>query len=195
METTINLSPEIIELLAKIINRQSSKAGSINVGQIVTIGGIEWIVLEKMNECFFCLSKDILPERRTFGTFKTIYSYSNIRDWLVSKFASELMLKTGYGSLLPTKFIAGYDDDGKPFGIINDMVRLLTVEEYTRYKGIILPHYTNDEWWLASVSDEPLTLDSPLVVGSTNKDAYHFLNNIPCGVRPCCMFNYSVLEE
>lgn len=184
------------EQLAKIRDSvvKKTRLSEKEVGDIVTIGDYEYIVLEQNN--FTCttslLMKDFLEEDVKFGEsadFKT----SNVKK-LLDKFALELEKEVGSGNVIEHIIDLTADDGLKDYGNTTAKVSLLTCDLYRKFVYIIDKFKIDKWWWLATPFSTPTHDYSTLVKcvsprgGILNYDYYYGGR----GVRPFCILNSNI---
>ena len=122
----------------------------IQVGNTCKTETMEHIVLEHLpNGKTVCLSKDIV----TFMAYdkKTgVYTNSNIRKYLNSKFLDKLIKEVGAENIIEHTVDLTSDEGNKNHGSVKDKVSLLTCELFRKYNEILEKHNPGRWWWLAT---------------------------------------------
>lgn len=184
------------EQLKQIQDSISKKTKLIEreVGEIVTIGEHEYIVLEQ-NE-FTCktslLMKDLLEEEKTFG-YSADYKTSNVKK-ILDKFALELEKEVGKDNVIEHIVDLTSNDGLKDYGKTNAKVSLLTCDLYRKFVYIIDKFKIDKWWWLATAFSTPEHGYEKLVeCVSPHGSILDFIyggNDV--GVRPFCILNSNI---
>lgn len=189
----IELTKEQLKQIQDSISKKT-KLSEKEVGEIVTIGEHEYIVLEQND--FTCttslLMKDLLEEEKTFGD-SADYKTSNVKKML-DKFALELEKEVGKDNVIEHIVDLTSNDGLKDYGKTNAKVSLLTCDLYRKFVYIIDKFKLDKWWWLATTFSTPahgyerlVECVSPLgYVGNVNYGYGNF------GVRPFCILNYNI---
>ena len=175
-----------------ILLSQVNTLGSINPGEIVTIGEREYIVLGHEEETTAVITKDFTKEMK-FGE-NGDYTKSDVRKYCNGEFYNELVVAVGAENIVKhtVKLVA---DDGTGKGrFVQDNVSIITTENYRRYREFLKAY--GDRWWTATrvtYSDEDYARSVCYV------DSDGILDWIDCGgcdgVRPFCILNSSILVD
>lgn len=168
----------------------------IRVGDVVTIAGIDWIVLEKREYAAFCLTKNLVYERMMFDRNTNNYANSSIRDELNNHFLTRIIDAVGSDALLNVEIDLTSDDGLDDYGVIFEKVGLLTDNMYRRYNRTIERYPVGRWWWLATPYS---TTHRGYSCAVRCVDGGGALVNICCGgnggVRPFCVFKSSIFES
>ena len=175
-------------LLTEIANKT---LGSAKLGDTVTIGKREYIVLGHGEETTAVITKEPVKSMK-FGESGD-YAKSYVREYCNGEFYKELVEVVGKDSIVKhTVSLIANDGTGKN-KFVQDNVSILTTGLYRCYREFLPP--CDDWWWTATrVSDD----DS---LGYANSVCYVSSGGIPSwygcgfsfGVRPVCILNSSVL--
>ena len=184
------------EQLAKIRDSvvKKTRLSEKEVGEIVTIGEYDYIVLEQNK--FTCttslLMKDLLEDGVKFGDtadFKT----SDVKK-LLDKFALELEKEVGEDNVIEHTVDLTADDGLKDYGNTTAKVSLLTCDLYRKFVYVIDKFKLDKWWWLATPFSTPTHDYSTLVkCVSPRGDIsgyYYFYDGY--GVRPFCILNSNI---
>lgn len=189
----VALPPEEILTLCfgKLTKPQNNKFNSINVGDIVTVADIEWIVLKKNDDSVFCLTKDFIDITR-FDPDLQNYAVSEIRTKL-QNFAQTLKYKLGENALIPRIIDLTTNNRETYYGRITESIGFLTENEYKKFESIIKKCPVKNSWWLATAdSRRNYTVRC---VYSNNGTLNYDCCNFDLGVRPACLFSAKIFEE
>lgn len=199
-ESYLYLNGQKIELtkeqLAKIRDSvvKKTRLSEKEVGEIVTIGEYEYIVLEQniITHQTSLLMKDLFEDDVTFGDtadFKT----SNVKK-LLDKFALELEKEVGDDNVIEHTVDLTSDDGLKDYGNTTAKVSLLTCDFYRKFVYVIDKLKLDKWWWLATPFSTPTHNYSTLVkcvspLGGIGSHDYSYDNR---GVRPFCILNSNI---
>ena len=167
------------------------------VGGIVDIADIEWIVLDKDEEGnVICLARDFVYTNTQFDSSSNNYANSDIRKKLNGDFLKKITKKTGENTLLDIEIDLTSDDGLDDYGKVTDKVGLLTADMYRKYNRIIEKYKVDDWWWLATPWSTPhrgYSSDVRVVYcGGALRN--NFCHN-GYGVRPFCIFSSSIFKS
>jgi hypothetical protein len=184
------------EQLAKIRNSISkeTKLSEKAVGDIVTIGEHEYIVLEQ-NEFIgttSLLMKDLLEDSVVFGDTAD-YKTSKVKK-LLDEFALELEKEVGEDNLIEHNVDLTSDDGLKDYGKTTAKVSLLTCDLYRKFVYIIDKFKLDKWWWLATAFSTPKHGYEKFVecVSPRGGVNYYSCGYFGVGVRPFCILNSNI---
>jgi hypothetical protein len=184
------------EQLAKIRDSvvKKTRLSEKEVGEIVTIGEYEYIVLEQniITRQTSLLMKDLFEDNVKFGDtadFKT----SNVKK-ILDKFALELEKEVGEDNVIEHTVDLTSNDGLKDYGKTTAKVSLLTCDLYRKFVYIIDKFKLDKWWWLATAFSTPKHGYEKLVecvspLGVTGSNGYSYGAN---GVRPFCILNSNI---
>ena len=187
------------EQLAKIRDSvvKKTRLSEKEVGEIVTIGEYDYIVLEQniITRQTSLLMKDLFEDDVIFGdtaNFKT----SNVKN-LLDKFALELEKEVGEDNVIEHIVDLTSNDGLKYYGKITAKVSLLTCDLYRKFVYIIDKFKLDKWWWLATAFSTPAHGYERLVEcvsprGDIDSDYYGSDGN---GVRPFLTFVSSIFDS
>lgn len=167
------------------------------VGGIVDVADIEWIVLDKDEEGnLLCLSKDFVYESTKFDSNTNNYANSSIRKTLNDDFFKKIVKKIGKDVLLDVEIDLTSDDGLDDYGKVTDKFGLLTANMYRKYNRIIEKYPVDDWWWLSTPWSTPHRgYDSYVRCvdddGTLNCDLCY---SDRC-IRPFCIFSSSIFKS
>ena len=183
------------EQLAKIRDSivKKTRLSEKEVGDIVTIGDYEYIVLEqnKVTCTTSLLMKGLLEDDVEFGEsadFKT----SNVKK-ILDKFALELEKEVGSDNVIEHNVDLTADDGLKDYGNITAKVSLLTCDLYRKFVYVIDKFELDKWWWLATPFSTP-THDYSTLVKCVSPCGHVSINCCGdfVGVRPFCILNSNI---
>ena len=161
-------------------------------GELVTIGGIEFVVLEQRDGETALITKECIGEETAFGENSNNYAES-IVDNICESFAELLEDSVGEENLVEFDVDLTSDDGLKDYGQIRRKCALITADMYRRYVDILDLHNPKKYWWLATPhstkrheNDKWVECVSPsgIIRGG------HYFNDI--GVRPFCILKSDI---
>ena len=163
----------------------------IQVGNTFNTGTMEHIVLEHLPDGkTVCLSKDIV-EFMAYDKKKGIYTNSNIRKYLNSKFLDKLAKEVGAENIIEHTVDLTSDEGSKKYGSVQDKVSLLTCELFRKYHDILEKYNPGRWWWLAT----PIAVegwDDCVRAVDYIGILYYYYFGCDGGVRPFYILNSSI---
>lgn len=183
------------EQLAKIRDSvvKKTRLSEKEVGEIVTIGEYEYIVLEQniITRQTSLLMKDLFGDDVKFGdtaNFKT----SNVKN-LLDKFALELEKEVGEDNVIEHIVDLTSNDGLKDYGKTTAKVSLLTCDLYRKFVYIIDKFKLDKWWWLATAFSTPEHGYEKLVECVSPRGGIDGrICGISNGVRPFCILNSNI---
>ena len=127
----------------------------IQVGNTFKTETMEHIILEHLPDGkTVCIAKDSV-ERMMFDKKTGIYTDSNIRKHLNSKFLDKLSKEVGAENIVEHTVDLTTDEGSKKYGSVQDKVSLLTCELFRKYHDILEKYKPARWWWLSTPIDVP----------------------------------------
>ena len=162
---------------------------NLHPGDHFDFKGIEWVVLDPDKEGgVLAITADIWAEDVPFSQ----EYFEGCNNWCKSTIREKvrgLMHKIGVDNLLPHIVDLVADNGDKLYGTMEEMVFLLTCDEYRKYRDVI-PKYRRWIWtctpWITTNTGSASTVRDVTTDGALDySDA-----NYGCGgVAPACIFN------
>lgn len=179
---------EILTLhLGGLLEEDDDRLVNINIGDIVTVADIEWIVLKKTDNSVYCLTKDFINNMK-FDDETPNYAESSILTYL-RNFAQTIKDKIGEDALISREIDLTTNESKTIYGSITDDIGLLTEVEYKEFESVIKEYPVKDWWWLATADSRWDYAVRCVVRGGS-------LVNLSCnhdtGVRPFCIFSSKI---
>ena len=148
-----SMADGISEFLRKIsgsapVSRQKILA-EFAAGDLVTIGGTEFVVLEQRDGDTVLLTKECIGEETAFGENNNNYAESIVDD-ICESFAELLEDSVGEENLVEFDVDLTSDDGLKDYGQIRRKCALITADMYRRYVDILDLHNPKKYWWFAT---------------------------------------------
>ena len=163
----------------------------VEVGNTFTTETMEHIVLEHLPDGkTVCLSKDIV-EFMAYDKKTGIYTNSNIRKHLNSKFLDKLAKEVGAENIIEHTVDLTSDEGSKKYGSVQDKISLLTCDNFRKYHDILEKYNPGRWWWLATPIAVPGWDDCVRVVYYIGVLFYVYYGNVG-GVRPFYILNSSI---
>ena len=163
----------------------------IQVGNTFKTEIMEHIVLEHLPDGkTVCLAKDIV-ERMKFDDNTGIYTDSNLRKYLNSKFLDKLIKEVGAENIVKHTVDLTSDEGSKKYGSVQDKVSLLTCELFRKYHDVLEKYNPGRWWWLATPIAVPGWDDVVRAVNNFGILGYFYYFNFG-GVRPFYILNSSI---
>lgn len=189
----ITITDEQFKQLQNALGIKQKLLAEAEVGSIVTIAGIEWIVLEHFNgRETLCLTKDCICKRK-FDENTNNYAESEIRKYLNGEFLAKLTDAVNDDRIVSAKIDLTSDDGLDDYGFVCDKVGLLTATLYRKHNRTIRKYPTKN-WWLTATPYSTKAngySDAVRCVGRSGE-----LSGSNCyyndGVRPFCIFKSSI---
>lgn len=183
------------EQLAKIRDSISKKTklSEKSVGDIVTIGEHEYIVLEQNDfiGTTSLLMKEFIEDSIEFGDTAD-YKTSKVKK-LLDKFALELEKEVGEDNVIGHNIDLTSDDGLKDYGETTAKVSVLTCDLYRKFVYIIDKFKLDKWWWLATAFSTPTHGYEKLVKCVSPRGSFDYFNfSIGIGVRPFCILNSNI---
>ena len=160
-------------------------------GEVVTIAGVEFIVLEHQDGETALITKDCIGEDSEFGENDNRYEGSYVDD-ICESFEAMLLDFVSAESIVEFDLDLTSDDGLKDYGQIRRRVALMTADMYRRYVDILDLYNPGQYWWLSTPrSTKRHGADSwvKCVSPSGNVD-YDFCD--VGGVRPFCILKSDI---
>ena len=157
--------------------------------------GLKWTILDKTDNGYMCLAER-LEYSMQFDKDTNDWRKSSLRKYLDEVFYKKLIDEIGEDNILSfTRNLTSLDGQTE-YGMADEYVSLLTVDEYRKYRKLI-PN-VNYWWWLITPWSTPcndyktsVTVVSPSGIVGCNCCDY----GNDGGVRPFCIFSSSIFES
>lgn len=162
---------------------------NLHAGDHFNFKGLEWVVLDPDKEGgVLAITADIwkrnVPFNRKCFDGCNNWCRSILRDDLY-----ELKQEIGVDNLLPHTVDLVADNGDKLYGTLDEMVFLLTCDEYRKYRDV-MPRYNSWIWtctpWITTNTGAANSVRSVNTGGSLYDD---YASNGNGGVAPACIFN------
>ena len=189
------LQEQINELRNKVAileatNKVRKTPVGLGIGDTFEIAGINWKILDITENGYMCLA-DKLEDSMEFDERSSDWEGSQLREYLNTEFFEKISDEIGEENIITFNRDLTSLDGQTEYGECEDMVSLLTIDEYRKYRKLI-PN-TNFYWWLISPWSTPcndwnrsVTVVAP--AGGVSHD--DCISNF--GVRPVCILKSNI---
>ena len=131
------------------------KLSTLKVGDVFKTKNIEYIVLEQLdNDTTAVIRKDLLENKMKFDSDNNNWKTSSIRKFLNGDYLKKLGESFGEDNIVEHTVdllsLDGLDD----YGVSNDKVSLLTIDQYRKYRKDIGENKYS-WWWLSTPDSTP----------------------------------------
>ena len=189
----IELSEDQVKrILESIGYGEKVKLAEVSVGEIVRIGGYEFLVLEQLVDSTVIICKDLIGEDSAFSDTDNNYDGSFV-DEICNSLSDAIADAVGEDSILTHTVDLTSDDGLKDYGSVERRVSLLTAEQYRRYVEI-LDNFKPDRWWWLATPYSTKRHESDRWVKCVSPSG--FINDVYCdivnGVRPFCILKSDI---
>ena len=142
--------------LAQLLNQQEKPLSDFNPGDVISVAGYDFIVLEHDKEGTLIILKDLLPSMR-FDSDSSNWQTSELRDWLYNNDLYEAIKnEAGTDNLVRMKRDLTSMDGLTDYGSVEDYISLLTFDEYRKFHTILgLKLNYSGWWWLITPASTP----------------------------------------
>lgn len=158
-------------------------------------GGLKWTILDITDKGYMCLA-DKLEDSMKFDSESNNWSNSGLREYLDNVFLEKIAGEIGKENIISFNRNLLSLDGKTEYGECEDMVSLLTVDEYRKYRRFI-PNTDSYWWWTCTPwSTKRNGYKSSVTVVSPSGNFYDYdYCNDGIGVRPFCIFSSSIFES
>ena len=166
----------------------------LKTGDTFELAGLDWKILNITENGYMCLA-DKLEEHMKFDSSCNNWQASDLRNWLNVDFFKKLSEVVGEENIIPLERDLISLDGQTEYGICEDKVSLLTVDEYRKYRKLI-PNTDDCWWWTITPDSTKCNGDSRWVrVVHPSGDVVYGDYGGSRGVRPFCIFSSSIFES
>ena len=180
--------------IAKLDNENTEAKKLFNPGSTFRLGGVDWLILNSTNSEVFCITKNCVDYMVYSEVGENTYDYSIIAQYLTKEFIPRLEKSIDFNRDFlishKTNIAKLYDDFCPKYKYYS--IRLLTYEEYLKYKEIVDLKYKN-MWWL--LTGDKNNKDMALAVDCDGTVYNKITDRDELGVRPVCVFDRLCLLE
>lgn len=185
---------ENLEKLNAAYDELKKKYQKPEVGETITVAGITWRVLDKLEKGYLVISDGFYGEDRKFDGSCNNWKCSDLRKELNTDLKDKIEDELGKGALVGFERDLLSMDGQTEYGTCKDLVSLISVDEYRKYRKF-LPS-TDRYWWTITPDSTPCNNDSTcLRVVSPDGNVSSNVYDDGRGVRPFCIFSSSIFES
>lgn len=192
------LQAQINELRNEVTALKKLKAGrkiptGLEIGDKFKLAGLTWTILDITDKGYACLA-DKLEDSMPFANKSNNWSNSDLREYLDNVVLEKIVGEIGKENIIPFNRNLLSLDGLTEYGECEDMVSLLTVDEYRKYRELI----TNSNYWWWTCTPWSTKSNSYEVETAVVSPSGCILI-ISCrsirGVRPFCIFSSAIFES
>ena len=185
---------ENLEKLNEAYEQLRKKYRKPEIGKTITVAGITWRVLDKLEKGYLAISDGFYGEDRKFDIHCNNWKCSDLRKELNADLKDKIEDELGKGALVEFERDLLSMDGQTEYGTCEDSISLISVDEYRKYRKF-LPN-TDRYWWTITPDSTPCNNDSTwLRVVSPVGFIGYYDYNCSYGVRPFCIFSSSIFES
>lgn len=196
--TMKSLQEQINELrnevaVLKAVEKTRKIPAGLSAGDTFKLAGLTWTILDITDKGYMCLA-DKLEDSMSFANKTNNWSDSGLREYLDNVFLEKIAGEIGKENIIPFNRNLLSLDGQTEYGECEDMVSLLTVDEYRKYRKLI-PNAGYWWWTCTPWSTESNSYEVETAVVSPSGCIY--FNNCFSyyGVRPACIFSSAIFES
>ena len=193
-EQITELSNKVAALEGNVKAKARKRFTGLKVGEAFKLAGLNWKILDITDEGYMCLA-DRLTDKMMFDETSNDWVQSQLREYLNTEFVEKIADEIGEENITLFKRDLLSLDGQTEYGECKDMVSLLTVDEYRKYRSLI-PNIDEYWWWLISpwsTACNDCSTTATIIFSSGGIDCYNCCGN--CGVRPVCIFSPSIFKS
>lgn len=196
--TMESLQEQINELRNEVTTLKKAAAGrkvpvGLVIGEKFELAGLMWRILDITDKGYMCLA-DKLEDSMSFANKTNNWSDSGLREYLDNVFLEKIAGEIGKENIIPFNRNLLSLDGQTEYGECEDMVSLLTVDEYRKYRKLI-PNAGYWWWTCTPWSTESNSYEVETTVVSPSGFVGNYGCNYGLGVRPACIFSSSIFES
>lgn len=196
--TMESLQEQINELRNEVTTLKKAAAGrkvpvGLVIGEKFELAGLMWRILDITDKGYMCLA-DKLEDSMSFANKTNNWSDSGLREYLDNVFLEKIAGEIGKENIIPFNRNLLSLDGQTEYGECEDMVSLLTVDEYRKYRKLI-PNAGYWWWTCTPWSTESNSYEVETTVVSPSGYVGNYGCSYGLGVRPACIFSSSIFES
>ena len=185
---------ENLKKLNEAYEQLKKKYQKPEVGETITVAGITWRVLDKLEKGYLVISDGFYGEDRKFDGSCNNWKCSDLRKELNTDLKDKIEDELGKGALVGFERDLLSMDGQTEYGTCKDLVSLISVDEYRKYRKF-LPS-TDRYWWTITPDSTPCNNDSTWLRVVSPGGYFNFSScDGSYGVRPFCIFSSSIFES
>lgn len=165
----------------------------LSVGDTFGLAGLTWTILDITDKGYMCLA-DKLEDSMSFANKTNNWSDSGLREYLDNVFLEKIAGEIGKENIIPFNRNLLSLDGKTEYGECEDIVSLLTVDEYRKYRELI-PNVGYWWWTCTPWSTKSNSYEVETTVVSPSGSIFGSLCGNNDGVRPFCIFSSGIFES
>lgn len=197
MKRTIEERLKSIENEVEIIKREicGKKFSGKRIGDTFDLIGVQWKVLDITGDGYACMAMNSVLENEEFDSSGNNWIDSGLRDKLYKNILPKIKNEVGDENVIKFKRDLTSMDGLTEYGCCIDEISLLNVDEYRKYRNLIL-NSEKEWWWTITPWSTKSNNDGVWVAvvspsGGFDNDFYD--NSL--AVRPFCIFSSKLFES
>lgn len=196
--TMKSLQEQINELrnevaVLKAVEKTRKIPAGLSAGDTFKLAGLTWTILDITDKGYMCLA-DKLEDSMPFANKTNNWSNSGLKEYLDNVFLEKIAGEIGKENIISFNRNLLSLDGQTEYGECEDMVSLLTVDEYRKYRKLI-PNAGYWWWTCTPWSTKSNSYEVETTVVSPSGCIYlNYCGNY-FGVRPFCIFSSAIFES
>lgn len=185
---------ELEKMVKELVgNKKPLICKSLCIGDTFELAGLTWKILDITDKGYMCLAEK-LENKKQFDANSNDWENSSSRKYLNTDIYNKIADEIGLDNIIPFERYLLSLDGQTEYGKCEDLVSLLTFDEYRKYRSLI-PN-TGYYWWLVTPDSTKCNGDSKWVAVVCPSGGI-FFDDCYCnfGVRPFCIFSSSIFES
>lgn len=186
---------ELEKQMKEVMYKKSVKIKKeLGIGDVFDLAGLKWKILDITEKGYFCLSENFYGENRVFDSDSSDWKTSSLRKKLNSDLVKEIEKEIGEENLVKFERNLFSLDGQTEYGICEDKVSIISVDEYRKYRKLI-PN-TKEYWWTLTPWSTPCNnYETSMAVVCPSGCIYGSDSYYDVGVRPVCIFSSSIFKS
>lgn len=185
---------ENLKNLNEVFEQLRKKYQKPEIGKTIEVAGINWLVLDKLENGYFAISEDFYGRDRKLDDNCNDWKSSDLRNELNTDLRKKIESELGTDSLVEFERNLLSLDGQTEYGTCRDYVSLISVDEYRKYRKF-LPN-RGKWWWTLTPDSTACNNDDTFVrVVSPSGNFHDYSCSSRRGVRPVCIFSSSIFES
>lgn len=177
----------------KAVEKTRKIPTGLSVGDTFGLAGLTWTIIDITDKGYMCLA-DKLEDSMPFANKTNNWSNSGLREYLDNVFLEKIAGEIGKENIISFNRNLLSLDGKTEYGECEDMVSLLTVDEYRKYRRFI-PN-ADYWWWLITPWSTPCNNCKEIITVVAPSGGIDYGDCcISGGVRPFCIFSSSIFES
>lgn len=182
------------EARQELIDYKRSQKIVAEVGDVVEIAGIEWLILDITEEGYLAITNELIDVSMEFDALYNEWKESKLSEYLNVSILPNLENEVGLDGIVRTSRNLISLDGQTEYGVASEKISLLTVDEYRKYRKL-LPNIGKFWWLITPFSTERNYCDHSVCAVSPSGNIVEENNRARNGVRPFCIFSASLFES